>query len=650
VNPKRAWLVLAAVLLAAATPAPTSGVKEVGNLVLDNLPDIPPAVVERANQYLNTRGARLLDWDADGAGMLIATRFGDVEQVHHVAAPGGYRQQLTFYREPVSAAEVDPARPGGFYFRSDAGGGEFYQYYWLDTKTGRRTLVTDGKSRNENLIVADAGGRYVVKSTRRNGTDFDIWVGEGVDPGSARLVKQLRGEWTPTDWSPDGKRLLLIHEISINEAYPFVLDVASGEMVEINAHDPGQRIGYAVGEGGAARFSRNGKGVYYSSDEGSEFLRLTYYDLASGKKQVLLPDLKWNVERLAVSRDGKWLAYTVNEGGSHSLYVGAPDHPERAKKVAVPPGVIERLHFDRGSRRLGFDESNSQTASDVFSVDLPGLKVTRWTFSEVGGLDPSSFVTPQLISYPSFDGKQIPAWIYRPHRRDKPAAVVIDIHGGPEAQEQPRFQAFYQYLLNELGVAVIAPNVRGSAGYGKTYLTLDDGFKREDSVKDIGALLDWIAQQPDLDAKRVAVYGGSYGGFMSLSVLYHYPERIRCGVDYVGISNLVTFLEHTESYRRDLRRVEYGDERDPKMREFQTRIAPLTNADKIRSPLFVIQGKNDPRVPASEADQMVQTVRKNGGAVWYLLAKDEGHGFQKKANRDVLYPAVGLFFEHFLLQ
>ena len=193
------------------------------------------------------------------------------------------------------------------------------------------------------------------------------------------------------------------------------------------------------------------------------------------------------------------------------------------------------------------------------------------------------------------------------------------------------------------------PNVRGSSGYGKAYLQLDNGYQREDSVKDIGALLDWVARQSELDAERVAVIGGSYGGYMVLASMTHYDDRLRAGIDIVGISNFVTFLENTQDYRRDLRRVEYGDERDPEMRAFLEKISPTTNAGKITKPLFVAQGLNDPRVPASESEQMVEVIRENGGVVWYLLARDEGHGFRKKANRDYYGRAVVLFLQEHLL-
>jgi dipeptidyl aminopeptidase/acylaminoacyl peptidase len=639
----RRWLLLS---LLPAVALAQGARKEVGALIIDGIPDVPAETLERLNQYQNTRSAGFAGWDAAGKGILILTRFGETSQVHHVAGPGGDRQQLTFTREPIAEADVDPARPGGFFYGQDIGGGEFEQYYFFDRKTGRATLLTDGKSRNNDLLVSRKGGQYAYVSTRRNKKDFDFYIGSSVDgPQGTRLVKEVEGQWHPLDWSPDDTRLLVQKEISINESYLYVMDARSGEMQPINPRE-GVKISHATGQ-----FTPDGKSVLYTSDEDSEFQRLVRYDLAGGKKTVLTPDVKWDVTKLETSRDGKWLAYTVNEGGASALYLAPLATPAKARRLSVPPGVIGNFDFDPAGKRLAYQLSSAASSSDVFVFDLPAAqKPVQWTQSEVGGLPREVFVTPSLIEYPTFDGKQIPAWIYKPRTTGKKLPVVVLIHGGPESQYQPAFSSLIQYWVNELGVAVVAPNVRGSAGYGKSYLLLDNGFAREDSVKDIGALLDWIAKQPDLDATRVAVDGGSYGGYMVLATITMYPERIRCAVDVVGISNFVTFLEKTESYRRDLRRAEYGDERDPKMREFLTKTAPLTNAAKIKSPLFVVQGANDPRVPINESEQMVQTVRKNGGKVWYLVGKDEGHGFKKKTNVDYYNAATSLFFETHLLK
>jgi dipeptidyl aminopeptidase/acylaminoacyl peptidase len=352
---------------------------------------------------------------------------------------------------------------------------------------------------------------------------------------------------------------------------------------------------------------------------------------------------------MELSPDGRTIAYTVNEDGLSVLRFMDARTGRAIAGPTLPPGVIGGLAFDAESRRIGFSLSASDSPSDVWSYDLRARALTRWTESEVGGLDPRTFVRPEVVRFATFDSvngqrRTIPAFVYRPRNATGPTPVVIDIHGGPEAQSRPFFNSRIQYWVNELGLTVIEPNVRGSTGYGKEFVGLDNGFKRLDAVRDIGALLDWIATQPGMDKDKVVVYGGSYGGYMVLASMVEYNDRLAGGINIVGISNFVTFLQNTEGYRVDLRRVEYGDERDPAMRAFQEKIAPLNNAQKITKPLFVIQGANDPRVPRSEAEQIVAKVRANGGDVWYMLAMDEGHGFRKKANSDAQREAETLFY------
>jgi dipeptidyl aminopeptidase/acylaminoacyl peptidase len=642
--PMRHLLVLL-LLVPSLVQAQPAKVREQGALVIDGIPEIPARLTERLNQYQNTRGAGFVAWHPSGKGMLIVTRFGEAPQLHFVEAPGMDRRQLTFEREPVATGAFDPSEPGGFFFKRDTGGGEFDQYYWWDVASGKAALLTDGQSRNGSLSLPDKGGRWAYTSTRRNKKDFDIYVQKRGEP--VKLVKEVEGAWSVAGWSPDEKRLLLGRYVSVAESHLYVLDVATGETKEIDA-TPGKIVAH-----GLSAFAARGNAVYYTSDEDSDFRRLWHQDLGTGKKTLLTGAIPWNVEDLDVSRDGRLLAWVVNEGGRSALYLATTAAPTRAQKVTTPPGVIGDLRFDRQSRRLGLSLSSARDGVDAYSVDVATRKLTRWTFSELGGLDARTFVEPELVEYPSFDGKKIPAWYYQPYLapnvRRRPAPVIIVAHGGPEAQSDAGFSSTLQLWQKELGAAVLLPNVRGSDGYGKAFLALDNAEKREDSVKDIGALLDWIATRPELDKTRVCIQGGSYGGYMVLASLVKYSDRLRCGVDVVGISNFVTFLESTEAYRRDLRRAEYGDERDPKLRALLISISPLTNADKIKVPLFVVQGKNDPRVPIGEAEQIVKTVRKSGKTVWYLMAKDEGHGFQKKTNRDFYAASMALFFETFLL-
>jgi dipeptidyl aminopeptidase/acylaminoacyl peptidase len=625
--------------------------REAGNLVIDGIPDIPPRLVERMNQYQNVRSAGFLDWNPNGPGILISTRFAETSQIHYVERPGGARQQLTFFKEPVGGGRYYPGKDrNGFLFSMDTGGAEFFQIFFFDRDAGQSTLLTDGKSRNLGLLWSHDGKWIAFSSTLRNGRDSDVRVMSLTKPGVSETLTEMEGSWGAVDWSPDNSNLLVQHGVSANESYLYWCDVATKKLTPINPQKD-KKIAY-----GNALWSKDGRGVYYASDENGEFQQLIYYELATGKKTIITGNLLWDVDDIAMSDNGRRLAYVTNEDGMSKLYVfDLQTKWEEMDLPQLPVGLIFGLEFSKDGNELGMTLNTSQTSGDAYSINLATKELVRWTFSEVGGLKTEKFVAPQLIRYPTFDKvnnkpRMIPAFYYKPAQANGKIPVIINIHGGPEGQARPGFSSNYQYLVNELGIAVLVPNVRGSSGYGKTYLTLDNGFKREESVKDIGALLDWIAQQPELDATRVGVTGGSYGGYMTLATLCTYNDRIRAAVDVVGISNFVTFLESTQEYRRDLRRVEYGDERDPKMREFLLKISPTTNAAKITKPLFVIQGLNDPRVPATESKQMVETVRKNGGKVWYLVGKDEGHGFRKKTNTDYQGYATSLFWETFLLE
>ena len=618
---------------------------EKGNLVTEDVPAIPAALAERMNQYQQTRSASFEGWLPEG-GILITTRFGETSQVHRVATPLGMREQLTFFSEPVTGAAASPAG-GSFLYGKDIGGNEQFQVYRYDFASGDTRLLSDGKSRNTGARWSRDGRQYAYSTTQRNGRDTDIHV--ATPDGTSRAVLEREGMWSVLDWSPDDSRLLLGKYLSITESELHVLTLKTGAITRF--HPATEAIGF-----GDAKFSSDGKGVYYISDEGSEFGRLRYENLDGSGARVLSAGIPWDVEEVALSDDGRTLAYSVNAGGLGQLHLINLRTHKALPVPTLPVGALGSLQFDRAGKRLGFALNGPRSPSDVFSFEVGKSALTRWTRSETGGLHADRFVEPALIEFPSFDGRKIPAFYYKPEPELGPEAtsigkvpVLISIHGGPEAQALPLFAPITEFYLRELGVAVIYPNVRGSAGYGKSYLKLDNGFLREDSVKDIGALLDWIAQQPELDASRIAVMGGSYGGYMTLASMTHYNDRLRAGIDIVGISNFVTFLTNTADYRRDLRRVEYGDERNEAMRKHLEAISPTTNARRISKPMFIVQGANDPRVPASEAEQMVQTIRGNGGAVWYLLAKDEGHGFKKKSNRDIYNNAVVLFLQKHLL-
>jgi dipeptidyl aminopeptidase/acylaminoacyl peptidase len=624
---------------AAATETSSVQRVESGNRVSENLPAIPTELLDRLNQYQNTRGASFQGW-LDNSSMLIATRFGDTAQIHRLSKPMGMREQLTFYREPVSGASIQPVNAGkGFLFNKDIGGNEFYQLHYYDLQSRQVKMLTDGKSRNQGALWSKDGTQIAYSSTVRNGKDTDIWVRNL--SGEAKLVVQEGGSWGAMDFSSDGKKLLVSQYISANDSRPGEVDIDSGKLTLFPVE--GGKAAF-----GGFQYSRDGKGVFFVSDEQTEFKHMRFHELATQKTTVISKKIPWDVEGFTLSEDGKHLAFVSNEDGISTLRVIDTQTYAERKLPSLPIGVIGGLEFSPNSQHIALSINTATSPSDVYAIDLKTAQLTRWSQSEVGGLDSNSFVAPKLIRYKSFDGKEIPAFLYTPTGKG-PFPVVINIHGGPEAQAFPNFSPNIQFMLRDLNVAVLVPNVRGSSGYGKTYLQLDNGFQRKDSVKDIGALLDWIATQPNLDKARVGVSGGSYGGYMVLASMVDYNDKIRAGIDVVGISHFTTFLTNTESYRRDLRRVEYGDERIPEMRAFHEKIAPLNNAKSITKPLFVAQGFNDPRVPYTEAEQMVKAVRSNGGDVWYLMYKDEGHGFAKKANNDYFGAASILFWQKYLL-
>lgn len=628
------------------TAAQTEALTPNENLVVEGIPPIPAALVESVRRYTEFRGAAISDWHPTKREMLISTRFGNIAQIHQVRSPLGMRKQLTFFTEQPSGATFQPKQGNYFVFSKDTGGNEFAQNYRYDLATGDVTLLTDGKSRNSRGIWANGGDRMAYTSTRRTGKDSDIYVINPLNPASNRLLLAVEGGgWGPLDWSPDDRQLLVLQYVSINESYVWLVDTTTGQKTLLTPKNQGEPISYQ-----GAAFSKDGKGLYVISDRESEFQRLAYFDLATQTYTDLTRDIPWDVDDFALSDDGKHLAFVTNEDGISVLRLLDTQTRQFQPMPKLPNGSMGGLQWHPNNQDLGFTLTTARSSTDVYAFNRTTKALQRWTESETGGLNIDTFTDAELVRWPSFDDKMISGLLYRPAKRfTGKRPVIINIHGGPEGQSRPVFLGRNNYYLNELGVALLYPNVRGSTGYGKGFLKLDNGYLREDSVKDIGALLDWIATQPDLDADRVLVTGGSYGGYMSLAVATKYSDRIRGAINIVGISNFVSFLERTEGYRRDLRRVEYGDERDPKMREFLLKISPLNNADKITKPLFVVHGKNDPRVPLNEAEQIVATVRKNGTPVWYLVAKNEGHGFAKKENADFQFYATVMFVRQVLL-
>lgn len=619
-----------------------------GNLITEGIPEIPPIVEQRLQEYHNTKEAQFLDWLANEEGLLVSTRSGDAAQIHAVQNPAAALDQLTFFSEPIINAKVRPhVNKRQFVFSKDEGGDEAFQLYLFDMDTDSYHLLTNGLTKSDYPLWCNSGECLVYTTTSENGADMNPVLCYPEEPSKNEVLFDKDGYWYPLSWSRDDRYLAFIRYVSIEDSQLFIFDRFSKDLIP--AYPEQGNISCRN-----AAWSLKSNCLFYTCNASSQFLQLYCMDWITGEQRVLFPDLHWDIEALSLSSDGNTLAFTTNEYGYSRLYLMDTVNFELTSCDQIPQGLIAGLSWHPTDARLAFSLNTATSPSDVFVWHAASQSLDRWTQSEMGDLAEQELVAPTLINYPTFDQvdnqpRNISAFYFKPPVPKKQYPVLIYIHGGPESQFRPFFSPVFQFYLKELGLAIIAPNVRGSSGYGKAFLALDNGYKREDSVQDIGKLIDWVKEQPELDHQRIAVMGGSYGGYMVLASMVHFNERLRCGIDIVGISNFITFLKNTKSYRRRLRRVEYGDERDPKMRAHLENISPTTNAHKIDKPIFIVQGLNDPRVPASEAEQMLDAIRKNGGEAWYLLAKDEGHGFKKKRNRDYFTQTVILFLQRYLL-
>ncbi len=642
------WASLLTLLMPPTSGSAASRVER-GNLIFDNVPEAPAATMSRLDGYLGAREATPWGWSAKGE-LLIATRFGDADQLHIVAAAGGARRQITFEREPITEASFspDPARSAYLYLK---GGGDDSQLYYQRLGEPSARLITDLRSRNGAPVWSNSGREIAFVTTARDGASHDIDVVEPETGSLPHLV--LAGDDSaagyPLDWSPDDRKLLVLKYASMGEGYLYVVDLGTGQKREVDP-SPG-KVGIA-----GARFSRDGQGVYLISDRDSEFAKLRYANLFTSERRIVSDPVAGDVEELAVSRDGHYLAYVSNEAGLGRLNLVDLKAHQDLSPPRMPPGLVDHLRFDAEGKRLAFRLGTSALPRDAYVLDIAANAVEAWTHSEPGAVDATKIVTPRLAQFPTFDRidgrpRQIPMYVYEP-ASPGPHPVLLLLNGGlndgPEEQFRPAFDPWIQYVVNELGYAVVAPNLRGSSGYGKAYRALDDGQRRDDVVKDVGALIVWVDAQTAFDARHVVAAGRSYGGYLALAALVNYSDRLSGGVDLSGISDFVGYLAALAPDRQKPLRAEYGDERDPEMRAYLRRISPLTNADRIARPLLVVHGRNDPSVPIAQADQMVNRLRSRGGDVWYLQAVDAGPGFRNKPDRDASYRAVATFLKSLL--
>jgi dipeptidyl aminopeptidase/acylaminoacyl peptidase len=627
-------------LAAEEAPAPAPAVPLPAALTAEEMPPVPLALVDDVRPYLEARGAGFAGWDPKTRAVLISTRFANVSQLHRVAQPLGARTQLSFEAETVRGSYA-PMKGDVIVVSKDKGGDEYFQLHTL--KDGRLTLLTDGKSRNEINAWSHDGSLIGFSSTRRNGVDADLYVMDPRDPASARVVWESKGGgWAIAGFSNDNTSAYVADYRSVEDVDLYRLDLATGTMTPIG--DPRLKVSYSglgVAPGGT---------LWVTTDRDSDFQRLGTLDPATGAFTPVTREA-WDVDGFDISDDGTTIVYEVNEAGSDRMRLLDVASGTVTRVDALPAGQIGGLRFAPWGE-IGFAFSSAKSASDVWSLDPKTMQLTRWTQSETGGLDPSVNVEPRIVTTKSFDGLEVSGLLYLPDPAKFPGKrpLIVDVHGGPEGQSTVGFMGSDNYYLNELGVGIFFPNVRGSTGYGKRFVSLDNGpFKREDSVKDMAALIDAVAADPAVDSAKIGLTGGSYGGYMCYAAAVQLKAKLTATTCIVAISNFVSFLENTNPYRQDLRRVEYGDERDPKQRAQLTAISPLTRVGEITKPMFVITGANDPRVPKSEADQMVAAIRANGGKAWHLVAADEGHGFRKKANADYAFLAQLVFWKRYLL-
>ena len=633
-----AWSLLLSLALVAQEPV----LPLPANVTAAGVPPIPMSLVAAVAPYGQFRRAQLVAWHPADREILITTNFANVPQLHRVKFPGGARTQLTFNADGVPVRTGAAFLPGSetFVFQKDtAGGGEANQLFRYDIRTGAVAMLTDGKSRNGAPVVSRSG-LIAYESTRRDGRNRDLYVLDPRQPNSSRLLAQVEGAWSPLDWSDDTSSVLALQSISSSETYLWKVQAADGRKTLLT-----EKTDRSV-RWGPAFFAPDGQTVYALSTLNAEIARI--YRLVNGVWTAITP-ADSPVETFALSGDGKTLAVVFDAGATSRFQLLDKDgRPKRSP--AVPPGVISDLIWHPSRAEVAFNLAGARSFSDVYSVDVGRGTFERWTFSEVAAGNAETLPDAEIVTWKSFDGLQVSGVLYRPPATfTGPRPVIINVHGGPVDRERPRAIGRSNYFRNELGVAVLYPNIRGSAGFGRTFEELDNGLLRENAVKDIGALLDWIAQQPELDEQRVMIAGPSYGGFIALAAAVAYGDRLRGVNPAFGITDFPSYLQTTEVSRLVNRNAEYGDPADPELRAFLTRISPLTNVDKITIPVFIAAGAKDTRVPISQAEALVKALQSRQTPVWYLRFEDAGHQQLTAATSDLSIYTWILFVRQYLL-
>ena len=646
--------------LGVATACAQGVVSPNANLLADGIPPIPQAIADKVAPYTEFRGHGFVGWHPLERSMLVRHREAgaNIAQIYWLKTPGGKLEKLTDFPDNVASAAFAPRHGKYLVYARDTGGNEATQVFHMDLATRQSTLLSAADERSgftlahqsDTLLIASVPLDKTAQGGTRAEVATTLTLVNPLKPESKqRLASLPGGGWGSFSFSRDDSTIAAQQYRTPNDSDVYLIDATSGNRKKILPLDGAPAAGFTGFE-----WSQDKQRLFLTTNQGGEFSELAVYDLREKSLTVLSNHIPWDIEAFSLSADGKRLMAVANNNGRDEMHMFDATSGKELPRPDLGAGAIGGADWHAVQRNtLAYSLNSPQSPGDVYTLDADTGKTERWTVASTApGVKLETFVSPELVQIKSFDGLAVSGWLFLPDATRFPGKrpVLVNFHGGPEGQSTVRFMGRYNYYLNEMGIAVLLPNVRGSTGYGKTFLDLDNGLKRKDSVKDGGAFLTWAGQHPRLDAQRIAITGGSYGGYMSLATAVDYSPQIRSAIDVVGISHFTTFLNNTESYRRDLRRVEYGDERDPAMRAFHEKIAPLNNAAAIKVPLFVVQGKNDPRVPYTEAQQIVAAVRKNNVPVWYLLADNEGHGFRRKANADFEFYATVRFLETTLLE
>jgi dipeptidyl aminopeptidase/acylaminoacyl peptidase len=644
VSPRR--LAIVVVGLACRFLAPAIGLAQnlPATIQAEGVPPIPADLDPALDLYRFWGSVSFQGWLGGTRRVVYLYESEGTQQVFLRFDPDEPEQRLTSFGRSVAWVSPHPSRDR-LVVALDRQGNENYQLHLRDLTTGVFQTFTNDHWRNTSLLWSPRGHFLALSSNARNGKDRDLYVVTPPDGFTGRRIKNAVGTCVAQDWSPDERRIAAVEfRPDWNASWVHLIQVETGAVETIR-----QPAGLPV-KRSSVRWSKDGGSLYWLTNRDSDFQRLARYDLGTNQEVSLTPNIPWDVEEYDISGNGRSIVLVANEDGRSRLHVIDARTGQARPTPRFADGVISNLSFRGKSQEFAFTWSSPHSPPGIYSYDLTTRWRTEWAKPRQGSPRAGSGDDPALMRYSSFDGLPIPAFVRLPGPWfPTPHPVLIDLHGGPDSQARPEFSSLSDYLLNELGIALIAPNVRGSSGYGQAYEKLDNGRNREDAVRDVGALIDWIATQPDLDASRVAVRGGSYGGYLALASLMKYGDRLRGAIDLAGISHFETFLEDAPALAIEGWRDEYGDERDPATLRFFRAISPLAHADRIKKPLLVLHGENDPRVKVGEADRIVAAVRDGGGPVWYIRFEGEGHQFERREHSLYQQHAQILFLSRYLL-